>query len=217
MQILTTPAPEYSINLAKSKDTPTRTSGYHLSSILRHIALRTGILDEEYDRGPSIDALIRTTPLDQVGTNQTLMRIVIGYAVEDYLKKQLAQTVPCFIPSPGETLWDGIYGTPDALEVDDTGTVIVHEFKSTSKTSTRPIYEELLWMWQIMGYLYMLSQETGDTLTTAVLHPIYLNGDYRTNRHPIHRPMRLTFDPKDLETNWRMIMDNKYQVMPEVW
>ncbi len=220
--MIATPANHtYYIDLAPIPGvTPTRTSGYHLSSILRHIALRTGILDEEYDRGPTISNLISTTPPCDVGTHQTLMGIALGYGVEDYIKSQLSLIIPGFDPHPGEIQCDGIYGTPDALEVPTSiysPLAIIHEIKSTSKTSARPVTEELLWMSQVMGYLHMLGHEVGELLTIAVIHPVYLVGDYRTQRRTQYKPVQVMFEKEELAANWQMVVDNKYKVMPEVW
>lgn len=213
---------------------PPRTSGIHLSSIIRHVALKTGLLAKEYGEGPGLNEIIRDTPPDAVGQDGRLMKIIVGYAWESWLKRKLAERNTRFIAEPGETLRDGIIGTPDALEtvpewmVGITGagigdgllshlSVIVHEIKATWKTSARPIEEEIMWLQQAMGYCWMLEGELGEPCRVAVFHPIYLCGDYRSNRLPIYPPIACEFEQKELEMNWQMILDHKYDVMPEVW
>ena len=206
---------------------PPRTSGIHLSSIIRHVALKTGLLAKEYGEGPGLNEIIRDTPPDAVGRDGRLMKIIIGYAWESWLKRKLAERNTRFIAEPGEVLRDGIIGTPDGLEIiyDTpqrffgllTGTTIVHEIKATWKTSARPIEEEIMWLQQAMGYCWMLEGELGEPCRVAVFHPIYLCGDYRANRLPIYSPITCEFEQKELEMNWQMILDHKYDVMPEVW
>ena len=206
---------------------PPRTSGIHLSSIIRHVALKTGLLAKEYGEGPGLNEIIRDTPPDAVGRDGRLMKIIIGYAWESWLKRKLAERNTRFIAEPGEVLRDGIIGTPDGLEIiyDTpqrffgllTGTTIVHEIKATWKTSARPIEEESMWLQQAMGYCWMLEGELGEPCRVAVFHPIYLCGDYRANRLPIYPPIACEFEQKELEMNWQMILDHKYDVMPEVW
>jgi hypothetical protein len=203
---------------------PARTSGIHLSSIIRHMALKTGILAKEYGEGPDLTELIATVAPEDVGKDGRLMKCVVGYMWEAWLKRVLAKGNPRFIADPGEATRDDITGTPDALEtVADWhasllgSAVIVHEIKATWKTSARPIEEQIMWLQQVMGYCWMLEGELGEPCRLAIFHPLYLVGDYRANRMPIYLPMLCEFEQKELEMNWQMIMDHKYDVMPEVW
>jgi hypothetical protein len=203
---------------------PPRTSGIHLSSIIRHVALKTGVLAKEYGQGPSLNNIIRDTPPEEVAKNGSLMRIIVGYAWELWLKRELGRNNPRFIGDPGEVTRDGIIGSPDGLETipewiaqaTKHGT-IVHEIKATWKSAASPLHDQLMWMQQGMGYLWMLSEELGEPCRVCVYHPIYLDGDYRANRLPIYTPTACEFEQKELEMNWQMILDHKYDVMPEVW
>lgn len=191
---------------------PKRSNGIHLSAVLRHIALKWGVLDKQYAHTSSLSELISSTNPVAAGRVGSIVKAALGFAWESWI----AQQVDRLQYQPGEVVWDGIIGTPDGLELAG-GKVIIHEFKLTWKTSATPITEEKLWLWQIMALCYMLGMELGEPVTDAVIHPVYLAGNYRDQRDPVYLPMVLEFEQRELEINWRMIMDNKYNVMPEVW
>jgi hypothetical protein len=198
---------------------PPRTPGIHLASIVRHIALRTGILAKEYGTGPTLNELIHAMDPVDVGKCGPLMKCIVGYAWESWLSKQLAARNPRYIPSPGEITRDDIIGTPDGVESIPAwlgGGGIIHEIKATWKTSTRPIHEEIMWMMQGMAYCWMMEGTLEEPWRTAIFHPIYLSGDYRQHRDPVYSPMVCEFEKEELEMNWQLIMNNKYDVIPEV-
>jgi hypothetical protein len=211
------PSPIHGLDLRPGPNDPPRTSGIHLSSIIRHIALKTGELAKEYGQGPGLTDMIRD--LDPIAASSCgpIVKASIGFAWEHWM----AKCVHNMNHQPGELIWDGVIGSPDGIEENcgtgDGSNYVIHEFKATWKSSAYPITDQWMWMCQCMGYCYMLGRELDEPVTTAILHPVYLCGDYRANRDPIYKPTVIEFEQQELEINWRLIMDNKNNVMPEVW
>src|SRR5271155_190749 len=196
-----------------------RSSGIHLSSIIRHIALKTGELAKEYGVGPGLTEMIATLNPQQAASCGPIVKASIGLAWEHWL----AARVQGLNHQPGELIWDGIIGSPDGIGEEWMGDqpnelrFIIHEFKATWKSSAYPVTDQWMWMAQCMGYCYMLGKEMEEPVNTCVLHPVYMCGDYRSNRDPIYKPTIIEFDQQELEMNWQLIMDNKNNVLPEVW
>lgn len=191
---------------------PKRLGGIHLMQIVHYVALRNGALDKKYEQGPSLSDLIKTTdPLEAVSCG-AIVRASIGYAWENFM----ARRVIGMDHQPGVLVWDGITGSPDGIE-DSNGQQVIHEFKATWKSSAYPVTDQWMWMSQIMGYCYMLGMEIGELCNVAVIHPVYLCGDYRGHRDPIYRPTVLEFERKELEMNWQLMTQYRDCVMPEVW
>src|SRR5487761_2558887 len=142
-----------------------RSAGVHLSAILRHIALRTGILDKRYE-------------VNDLDSENARTRFALGFAWEEWLCRHL----PFVNHQPGQVWWDGIIGSPDGI---DATTLTIHEFKLTWKSCATPVTEQLLWLWQVMGYCSMLGKQLGEPVTNCVIHPVYLAGDCRANRNPL--------------------------------
>lgn len=201
------PSPDYHIDLRNYG--PPRTSGIHLSSIIRHIALLTGELKKEYSEGPSLQDLIsRNLSPNFCGP---IVRATVGFAWESWLSSHLSR-VHNLNHQSGELICDGIVMSPDGLDDD----LVLHEFKATWKSSAHPVTDQLMWMWQVMGYLYGLSMDTGQRCLVCVLHPLYMCGDYRGERDPVYKPTVIEFEWEELERNWSMMMQYKDAVMPEV-
>ncbi len=195
---------------------PNRSSGLHLSSILRSLALVTGVLDSKYD-----------TPL----TNANSMMAQIGIAWEEYLAKYQHPEIEFH---PGELNLDGIAMSPDGITIVDRedyadligvelDSWILNEFKSTRKSS-RDFKESLrlradkckLWLWQIMSYRHALNKiaEPGLECYVAKLHVLFLNGNYSKDfddpeSGPHNRVYRLTFTPEELTDNWTMVVGHR--------
>src|SRR5271168_2586589 len=162
---------------------PPRTSGIHFSSIVRHVALKTGILKPEYGEGPSLTDLIHTTDPITAYKLAPVMCASIGFAVEKWLATMIHNANPNFNHQPGELVCDGVIATPDGIEEVNAGrhttTYIIHEFKATWKSpNKKAVVEEMMWLWQSMGHCYMLGQELGEPVLMAVIHPVYMKGNY---------------------------------------
>ena len=201
------PSPTHGLDLRSYG--PKRTSGIHLSAIIRHIALITGDLAKEYGIGPSLTDLITTTPITLTCTIGAIVKCSIGFAWEQWLASQIHN----LNHQPGELVCDGILMSPDGIDED----LVLHEFKATWKSSAYPVTDQSMWMWQVMGYLYGLSKDVGQPCLKAVVHPVYMCGDYRSNRDPVYKPTVVEFEWNELEENWMRMLNYRDAVMPEVW
>lgn len=104
--------------------------------------------------------------------------------------------------------------SPDGLTVDDTG-ITLHEMKFTTTSSARPIQNRTMWLWQCMSYLAGLSKKFGEKVTVAVVHPLYVNGDYREKRYPIYQPVQLEFEWAEITANWELMLAWKDRAVAE--
>lgn len=185
-----------------------RTPGLHLSGILRRLAFSHHLWDSDPDEIPLYD-LIRTTPPEHAGKLSSLVRIAVGHAWEKWYMGKM----PKIIHQPGEFVLDGVICTPDGLEPDDHGTMILHEVKVSWSSSRTPLTEKvkLYWLWEIMGYLAAISFAFGEQCTRAVLHPLYVNGDYKRDKGsgPKCVPLELEFSWEEIMTNWQVILNNR--------
>jgi len=182
-----------------------RSSGTHLSGIIRQLAVKHNIFPAETQKYDSA----------------RLLRFNVGFAWEHWCVRHL----PGAIHQPGECYLDGIYMSPDAITLDDNGYLTLHEFKATWKSAATPIQDGMVyWLWQVMGYLAGLSAKYHEQYTVAVIHPLYLNGDYRDHRHPMYGPdpdhpgpVRLEFEWREIEANWELMVASKGMAEKEDW
>ena len=190
-----------------------RTPGVHLSGILRPLAFSMGWLDKKWDTEETLDELIERTPVDEVGLNGNLMRLVLGMAVEEWIAKQLIALRPGFIHQPGEYSLDGILGTPDGIEFDDEG-ILLHEIKGTHKSAKKPITEQKLYIWQVACYLKMVSEFFHERVTRCMFHPFFIRGDY-SGIDPLYLPQLVIFEWEEIESYWNVVVENKGLAVPE--
>lgn len=171
-----------------------RSSGVHLSGIIKHILTTAGLLTVE-DLGDMMP-----------------LRMCLGMAWEMFV----VGLWPDLIWQPGECTKDGVIGSPDGITGD-----MLEEVKATwmsrlEKTETkgvtpppRNIIEIKRWMLQLAGYCHMMG------LTRARMHVLWVNGDYR-NSGPQYFTYLLEFTPQELERVWNnMILPNKAGAKPE--
>ncbi len=197
-----------------------RSRGWHLSQILRDLALKMKVLDARWD-----------IPFDESDT--TIVQV--GLAWEDYLAKTQHPEIDFH---PGQMFWDGIYMTMDGLSVCGDGdlaeawgidryTDILHEFKFTCKSS-RDFKKKLqlrspkvlMYLWQIMGYRYAwnrIMESKGLPFNNiAKLHMLFIKGDYNkeTEADALAKPAvyRLHFSDLELEENWHMVQTHKREM-----
>ena len=194
-----------------------RSPGVHLSGVLKVLANQHGLWDQ-YPEEEEIDYLITNTPAHQTGSVAALMRVAVGYAWEEWLSKR----IPGLLYHPGEFELDGVIGTPDGICVVEpesgSGSVILHEIKATWMKSTKPVTEgtKLYWLWECMGYLAMLSKAFQVQCTRAVLHPLYVNGNYgEWGTRCQYRPLEITFTWEEIMANWGNVLVNKEKAKAE--
>ena len=181
---------------------PTRSSGLHLSTIIRDLALKTGVLDSKWD-----------FPIEEGDTTLA----AVGMAWEDWLAKH----TPELEFHPGELHLDGIAMSPDgiiAVELED-GRVewVLVEIKSTLKSSRD--FRELLklgakkvlqYLWQVKSYRYALNKLFAEHKSNlAQIWILFLRSDYNRNwdeSPPMQfKIFHLEFSDEELEVNWGMI------------
>jgi hypothetical protein len=97
---------------------------------------------------------------------------------------------------PGPLQLDGIWGTPDGLDME---TWAVEEFKCTWRSSGRDIQEDF-WPWwvQIKAYCKML------VTRKARLRVFFVNGDYHESGPQI-KMWEAEFKQLEIEQNWQML------------
>jgi hypothetical protein len=184
--------------------TSPRSPGVHLSGILGAIATRQGIYSG--------------APLTSIEREGRKMSRALGLAWEDWLAPRITLHYPSFEYHLGELSFDGVIGTPDGISYEDDGSLLLHEIKRTRYSCKQldfPTEKIVPWMWQCMGYLRMLTEESGCQCTRAVLHPMFVDGDYKLARYPQYLPTLLEFTWEEVETNWAMVQANKYLAQPE--
>lgn len=199
-----------------------RTPGLHLTTILRAIAIKTHILKEDpADLG--LDFQIATVDPYAVGLSGVLMRCIYGYAFEDWFKAHvIKRAFPNAILKPGELFYQGIIGSPDA--VDETyDWFTIHEIKNTFKKSpSKPdepynassdFSNHLLYLYQGACYLKMASEQYHVPIKSCrvIYHPGFIRGNYR-GIDPEYRPHQVTFEKEEVEGIWETVSRHRYLV-----
>lgn len=213
------PAAYFNIRAKHANDAP-RTSGVHLSAIVRRMALDSGNLDKKYGL-TSLSSIIDSTPLDQSGASSTITRLAIGMAVESWLIPHVQVWAPTLVHQPGEFTRDDIRVTPDGLDFHpETGRPILHEFKVTWQSmNKRKIESQFMYLCQIVGYAAALAPDFG-YCQEAYLHVLYVNGDYNRNDPnggPKYCVYRIELTEDEIERTWAEIVKMRDLVEPEAW
>jgi len=178
-----------------------RSSGIHLSGIINKLAIAQGIY----------------SPSTSAPDDSRHFRRCIGLAWEDWLAPRLLHTYPTFEYHMGEICVDGVYMHPDGIHFEDDGAIVLHEIKATyysTKQLLKPLEKLIVWFWQGMGYLYGLTQHTGQRCTRAIYHPAFLCGDYST-MNPLYRPFQCDFTWEEITAFWQVVLANKHLAAPE--
>ncbi len=175
-----------------------RTPGIHLSGVIKIMAKVKG-LQEKYSE--SLSDLIRDTPPEKVGTCGALMRCAFGYAMEEWLGRQLLRRG---VDRPGEMCVDDIYMTPDGAEFFDDH-VTLHEIKGTFLSSKNPVTDQVKWMWQTAGYMHGLTETYGLPCNTVIIHPFHISGDYK-GIDPVYCPQEVVFEDQEVRDVWRDVL-----------
>jgi hypothetical protein len=172
---------------------PTRSKGLHVSDI-------------------TSDILVKKDPKKYGGNIQDAREMILfGLAMEKWLGHYLFNH-DNVVPHPGEVEKDGIYGTPDGINLApdppvpaDPGVPIIEEYKATWKSAkkhiTDPSYHH--WMLQSKAYLHMLG------LHTVRFRVFYVNGRYQffdSDRTKYSwRMYDLTFTDEELSQNFEVL------------
>lgn len=181
-----------------------RTPGLHQSSILRSVGLDCGLLrrDEEEDLG--------LTDFHRVTDPVAVARMCLGLAWEEwYIPTQL----PDVVDHPGEYHYDGVYLSPDGESLSVIITpkydLVIHEvkctYKSTNTVGNLRTPKELSknWMWLAQIKCYCKARGTRH----AVLHVMFIAGDYKRPIIPIPKRFRFVFTQEELDENWTFVKE----------
>ena len=175
-----------------------RSSGVHMSGILRHIALRMNMFKEE-DR-----------------QDEFPLRMLLKMGFEE----QAARLYENVWWQPGEyALFENedipVYGWPDGLE-EDGDEWILHEFKYTGKSmrGREDIRGEWLWMQQVMAYVNML-RARGLKSNKGMFHICWKYGDYKYPLTERYVRYLVEFEEKELEGNLKMLRAHRAEVVDE--
>lgn len=193
-----------------------RSPGIHLSTILRGIAIETGILKVEKGKSAGRDFTISEEEEDiwndyrKAGNMQRIpARMALGMAWEEWAARHL---YPEMVWQPGECVRDGIAMTPDGVTVEGSGDkerLWLEEFKCTYKSShvkgePREIQGEWLWLAQCKSYCRGLGTRL------ARLHVLYVNGSYRFDGEvPAYIVYGIEFTAQEIRDNWGMVVREK--------
>lgn len=196
-----------------------RSEGLHVSEIIREIATGVGILKREDSN--ELDWTLARYKL-QRGEDfvslypAAIYRVALGLAWEEWLG---ARHPEFGFHGLGELERDGIIGSLDGLQFDEWGP-LVHEIKLTWKSSRSDresaqerFSTEWLWPAQCKSYCYLASLP-GDICTRAMLHVMWVNGNYKGSG-PEYRTYLLKFMPKEILTTWKQMQIVGKRLMEE--
>lgn len=196
----------HSIPLNLRKFDRPRSPGIHLSGCLQVMGRRAGILKDLEEDGLGLDDVIRTTPHDEVSGTGQLMRVVLGYAWEGWLGPHLTRVEL----QPGEMCVDGIYMTPDGMEVTGDAEIIAHEIKCTAKSPSKPVTDSTLWMWQAASYIHGFRETYGLPCNKVVFHPLH-----RMAWDTPYIPQVVQFEDAEIKSVWQQVKAAAKEAIPE--
>ena len=186
-----------------------RSKGVHVSSIIRCIAIETGILSTQNQDDLSLSDVRTITDEDAI------LRINIGLAWEEHYIGQILSRYGV-IDHPGEMQYDGVYLSHDGEDLSVILTVPVlqygprvHEVKATYK-STKTVGDlSSQWMWITQMKAYCIARGC----TTAFLHALFLCGNYVAPIRPVLKIWELEFTQRELDENWELLSQYKKERM----
>ncbi len=161
-----------------SLDTHVRSKGLHLSTILESMEMDLGVKrDGKWEK----NALF-----------------VLGFLWERVLKFVFlkAQYEAGELISVGELEQDGIYLTPDVMDIENW---VHHENKFTFKSMRNDPHEYYRYWWQIKAGCYALKTNR------ARLQVLFIMGDYRGSG-PRWKCWEAEFTDRELRENWQSIL-----------
>ena len=190
-----------------------RSSGIHVSSLIRCIATETGILKPQWAEELSL------VDVREITDPTAILRINIGLAWEQhYICDILSQYG--VMDHPTELELDGVYLTHDAESVSVIITfgkavahLVCHEIKATYK-STKTVGDlttQWMWLTQIKAYCKALKT------THAVLHILFLCGDYTYPITPVREVWEIEFTQEEIDENWTLLTDYRdHRLLQEI-
>lgn len=176
-----------------------RSEGAHVSDIIRYLCIQLGHFE---DAGDISDMEAE----DQV---RLLTRWQLGSAMERAIANRFSEHFPERYIQPGELSQDGLYLTPDLLDVED---YAVEEIKLTWMSTRHEPNSKKFWKYwvQLKAYCHVLQTGLGR------LSVCFLNGNYRwgdPGASPVYRRWEAEFTRQELQENWNMLLKNKEAAM----
>jgi hypothetical protein len=180
------------LSLSPEKDKP-RSAGLHLTDITKHRLSSFGI--NRAGKGTYDD-------------NQRHMLFEHGFLWERIVGYILNQTNSGEIVRPGEVCLDGIYATPDAINVvwwhlEEWKSTYVREKNMVKTLRNGSTFVDIAthkpeWLWQAMAYCRFFNM-------TRVIFRIWFWGDMPARV----RQVQVDFTPAEIEQNWYMILNQR--------
>ena len=188
-----------------------RSTGVHLSGLIRSMAVDYGFLDKQWVEDLKLievagDGERWWANLDE----DSRIRMSIGLAWEGWYLPQ----VPGVTHQPGEMCVEGIYMTHDGESLDvivrerrQRTVLALHEVKTTSKSINTVgdinFFNAKNWLWLTQTSCYCYGLQT----TVAYLHILYLYGDYKRPYAPKLHIWKLEFTEEEIEKVWFRVRD----------
>lgn len=181
-----------------------RSPGQHVSGIIRCMATEMGILKPEWAEELSL------VDVREIKDPTAILRMLIGLSWERYYVQEILAPKLGVVHQPGELSYDGVYGSPDGeslstflLEGKNRLESVMHEIKSTYKSvnTVGDVTGEFMWLSQIKAYCKMRGT------THAMLHVLFICGDYKFPIRPIPKMWQLEFTQQEVDDNWSLLMD----------
>ena len=178
-----------------------RSPGLHVSGIIRCMATEMGILKPEWAEELSL------VDVREIKDPIAVLRICVGLAWEEWYIPQMKE----ILDHPGEMLLDGVYMSPDGESISsvmitpesEEWVMMVHEVKATWK-STRTVgdlTQQFMWLAQMKAYCKAKSTRF------AMLHVLFLCGDYSYPISPQLRKYLVEFTQQEVDINWAMLLN----------
>lgn len=176
-----------------------------MSSIIRGIALDTGVLDKKWCE--DVDE-IGLKDVRQITDPDSVLRISIGLAWESWYIPHILGPEGA-IDHPGEMQVDGIFMTHDAESLDviispkNGHTPKIHEVKATYK-STKTVGDlSKSWMWLTQCKAYCKGRGT----TKAQMHVLFICGDYKMPIKPQLKVWDVQFTQQEIDECWDLLTE----------
>lgn len=170
-----------------------RSSGYHVSGILRQVALRSNHLNKKYAVQDPDDMPVC---------------IALGFAWEAWAVGLYHN----MIWQPGSRCKDDIHGNCDGLtmyNIGGTEVKIIEEFKYTLKSQrSHRISAQWMWIEQVKSYCVLHNARF------VRFHIMWAAGTYRPPT-PLYRTYLIEFEQKELDENWDLLLKNRHLAIPE--
>lgn len=173
-----------------------RSSGVHVSQVIKHIAIKLGKLTE-HDKDDEMPLIV-----------------LLGMAWECYCFRLYHDLTW----QPGELKYQGVIMSPDAYPHDPK--IDLDECKYTTKSS-RHRHDALIeeWMWMSQGMSYVKGKQQRFKLKprggVVRYHICWGIGDYSRPIRPAYYRYVVQFSQPEIDQNWDLIQRYKDQVEPE--